>query len=139
MTTGAFSEASRAAIYEVNGGRCVGCGRTGLTAQHRLARGRGGTSNPLIGSPANGVPLCGSGVTGCHGWTEAHPIEAELLGWRLPTGTPALGAPFWTRFGWYAWGEDDGFYFVVWVDEDDLDRAADRAAAVRYYKTMRKP
>lgn len=153
MTLGAFDDRARAAIYEVGGGRCIGCGDPNVTAQHRRARGMGGTSDVTRGHPANGVPLCGSGTTGCHGWTEAHPDEARLLGWRLDPGQDALGSPFWTRYGWKAWGEDREavygittravaetmrFPFVVYVDEDDLDDRPRRLNAVTLY-TIRTP
>lgn len=132
MSDGSFSPGARAAIYEVGGGRCIGCGNTNLSAQHRHARGKGGTSRAVIGSPANGLPLCGgalAGVTGCHGFAEHHPDIARLLGWRVD-GDPT-GVPFWTRFGWYAWvQENDGCWLVAYVDPSDLDRAAEREAAV---------
>lgn len=131
MADGAFSDKARAAIYECGGQRCLGCGRTDLTAQHRDARGMGGTSRGQIGSPANGIPACGSGTTGCHGWIESNPEWAELLGWRITSGSDPEAAPFWSRFGWRRWRiEDDGFPSVVYVDTDDLDRRADRDRAV---------
>ena len=149
---GAFNDAARAAIYLAGLDGCAGCGRTGdLSAQHRRARGIGGTSDVTIGHPANGVPLCGgqlAGVRGCHGWAERHPIDAELLGWRLAPGTPALGTPWWSqRWGmWLAWEEEpalelgDGTTIpacpvVRFVDlNEDLDRALDRGFA---YARMR--
>lgn len=143
MTAGEFSPAARAAILEVGGGRCVGCGRPDVTTQHRRARGMGGTSDVGIGHPANGVPLCGDGVRGCHGWTEANPSHAALLGWRLKPGQPALGTPFFTRFGWQKWVmvDDDPAVApcpgVAYVDRDDLDQLDDRIAAVRAYKLAR--
>lgn len=54
--------------------RCQCCGRVirreDGSRQHRVARGAGGTRNPAVSSPVNGVWLCGSGVTGCHGAAE---------------------------------------------------------------------
>lgn len=96
----------------------------------------GGTRDTLIGHPANGIPLCGSGTTGCHGWVEAHPTDGVLFGWRLPPGLPAIGAPFWDRvYGWRAWNMDLG---LVFVDETDLDNVADRLAAVgRFGESLR--
>ena len=139
MSGGAFNDRARAAIYECGGGRCIGCGRTDLSAQHRRARGKGGTSNLAIGHPANGVPLCGDGVRGCHGWTESNPEWAALLGWRLEPGQEAVGTPFWTRFGWKAWilAEDDGCPLVGFVYEPDLDRFEQREAAVATYQRWR--
>jgi 5-methylcytosine-specific restriction protein A len=143
VTAGAFSPGTRAAIYQVNDGRCIGCGRTDLTAQHRRARGMGGSRDPLISKAPNGVPLCGSGNTGCHGWTEDHPTPAELLGWRLVGMQDALEEPFWTRFGWRRWlatrmtPDSDDFYTVGFVDIDDLDRYPLRIDAIAEY-TSRK-
>lgn len=141
MTDGAFSDAARAAILEAGHGRCVGCGRQDVTTQHRRARGMGGTSSAAIGSVANGVPLCGSGTTGCHGWAEHHPDDAALMGWRLVAGEDAEEAPWWDRvYGWRVWHleEGTGFPELIYVDEaEDLDRVEERRAAVSRYATWR--
>lgn len=147
---GVFGLAARAAIIELGHGRCLGCGRTDVTTQHRRARGMGGTSDVTIGHPANGVPLCGSGNTGCHGWAESHPHDARLLGWALAPGEEALVAPFWDRlYGWRRWAEEpldgkvtDGrtppFVFTLYVDEDlDLDARPERLAAIDRYRVAR--
>jgi len=100
----------------------------------------GGTDEVSIGHPVNGVPLCGSGTTGCHSWAEANPVDAELLGWRLAPGQPAVGTPFWSRgWGWRAWHLDaDDFPSVVYVDEEeDLDRRDERAAALARFRQAR--
>lgn len=135
---GSFSDAARAAIYEAGMGRCIGCGDSRLSAQHRSARGKGGTSGAaaaLIASPANGVPLCGDGVRGCHGWTEANPEWAELLGWRVLAGMDIAAAPWWTRFGWNRWVQVDGAWFTQYVDvEEDLDNVVERERAVAEYR-----
>lgn len=141
MTDGHFTDRARAAIYQLGEGRCIGCGRPDITAQHRRARGMGGTKDVSIGHPANGVPLCGSGTVGCHGWTEHHPQDALLLGWRLAPGQPALGAPFWDRlYGWRAWTEDeDGFPGAAYADEGDLAHLNDRLAALARFRLARLP
>jgi len=142
---GAFNDKARAAIYLAGLDGCAGCGRPADSAQHRRARGMGGTSDVTIGHPANGVPLCGgqlAGVLGCHGWAERNPVDAELLGWRLAPGAPALGSPWWCeRWGaWLAWEEEpeaelgDGTILpacpvVRFVAEDELDRITERADA----------
>lgn len=129
---GAFPEWARAAIIEATLGRCAGCGRPDVTCQHRRARGMGGTSAPYIASPVNGLALCGSGTTGCHGWAEHHPVDSTLLGWRLEHGQhPA--APWWSLAwnGWRAWHLDpDGFPSTRYVDELDLDLLDDRRRAL---------
>ena len=152
---GAFNDKARAAIYLAGLDGCAGCGRTGdLSAQHRRARGMGGTSDVTIGHPANGVPLCGgqlAGVLGCHGWAERNPVEAELLGWRLAPGTPALGSPFYCHrwATWLAWLEvpeeelGDGTVLpacpvVRLLDvELDLDRVDERLAALERMRLAR--
>ena len=142
-----FTPDVRAAIYEAGQGRCIGCGRTNLTAQHRRRRGKGGSRDPLISTPANGGPLCGHGTAGCHGWTEHHPVPAAFLGWVLTDGQDQLHEPFWTRFGWRLWTfEADerthaadvgrltrGFYAVAFVDDHELDDYDKRMGAVEEY------
>ena len=32
---------------------------------------------PGLNQPSNLLTLCGSGTTGCHGWTHAHPAQAR--------------------------------------------------------------
>ena len=132
VVDGAFNDKARAIIYTAAEERCIGCGRTDLTAQHRRARGMGGTSELSIGHPANGLGLCGDGTRGCHGWTEHHPRLAALLGWRMVYGEHALEAPFWQRlYGWRKWQvEPDGFISVLYVDPDELDRPDERQAAL---------
>lgn len=142
-----FTPEVRAAIYQAGDGRCIGCGATNLTAQHRRRRGMGGSRDPLISTPANGVPLCGHGTAGCHGWTEHHPTEAALMGWALTDGQDQLEEPFWTRFGWRLWTFEAeaainmartvrrplGFYAVAFVDDHELDDYDARMGAVATY------
>lgn len=141
MNAGDFNDRARAAIYEIGQGRCIGCGRADLSAQHRRPRGMGGTSDVAIGHPANGVPLCGDGVRGCHGWAEKNRTDAILLGWLLAPGEPAVGTPFWSRlWEWRAWAvdEDDGFPSVIYVDvEEDLDRVDERHEALGRFREAR--
>lgn len=146
---GVFGPHARAAILELGHGRCIGCGRPDVTTQHRRARGMGGTSDVSIGHPANGVPLCGDGVRGCHGWAEANPTDARLLGWALAPGEAALVAPFFDRsYAWRQWVEDTleleagnprPFVGTVYVAEADLDRPLERAAALERYRRARPP
>lgn len=133
---GVFNPTARAAILQVGDGRCIGCGRVDVTCQHRRARGMGGTDNLALGHPANGVPLCGSGTTGCHGWVEAHPRMARLLGYALEPGESALDAPFFDRTygGWRRWTVD---LLVEYVDETELDNDAERYLALATFKAAR--
>lgn len=88
----------RAAVWDRDGGACAWCG-TPITGehslQHRRARGMGGTKRADTNSPANLVLTCGSATTGCHGWIESHPREAERREFRLrqladPADVPLL-------------------------------------------------
>lgn len=90
----AFSKATRLAIIGRDNGMCAGCGRTvadpetgrpvaQFSIQHRRARGMGGSSDVVTGSAVNGLLLCGTGTTGCHGHTESHPDWARERGYRV--------------------------------------------------------
>ena len=137
MSSGAFTPTDRAIIYARSDGRCCGCGASSpLTAQHRRARGMGGTSSKATGQHPNGVALCGSGTTGCHGWTEHHPYAAELLGWRLSYGDDPLEAPYFDRlYGWRMIEPDGGHRYV---DDSELDRHEERLAALDAYRAHLK-
>lgn len=77
-----------------SGGRCELCGQlfSGLvrpSRHHRLARGMGGTSDPEVHRLDRLMLICGgalAGVTGCHGYVEHHPTEAEANGWKVRHG-----------------------------------------------------
>lgn len=99
-------------------GRCELCrGTDSLTFAHRRSRGQGGGW-----SPANGLRLCGSGTTGCHGWTEHNPDAAAAGGWRLvhDDRDPAV-VPVWLNGlngpGW--WLLDD-LGLLTWQWHEDL-------------------
>lgn len=131
MSAAAFSDRARAAIYEAGQGRCIGCGSAQVTAQHRQARRMGGSRLGELGQAVNGLPLCGSGTTGCHGWAEHNPIDAELLGWRLVAGA-SYTQPWWHHlWGWRKWVLDEGgIPMVQYVDETEVDRREFRAIAI---------
>lgn len=56
-----------AAIRRGKAGPCRGCGGQATNFHHLLPRSLGGSDIPECV-----VPLCGSGVTGCHGLIETH-------------------------------------------------------------------
>jgi hypothetical protein len=91
----------------------------------------GGSKLSELGRAVNGLPLCGSGTSGCQGWAEHHPIDAELLGWRLVLGAPYT-APWWHYLqGWRRWViEEDGTPLVQYVDETEVDRREFRGLAI---------
>ena len=98
MTGGEFTPAARAAIFETHHGLCAGCLRAADDPHHRRPRGAGGTSNPAVGEPFNGLPLCRK----CHDWAESRRNLAYALGWLVREPSPA--DPWWSRlWGWRVW------------------------------------
>lgn len=89
---GEFSSRARLLMWLRWGGLCVVCGlplpRRGWTAQHRRARGTGGTHDPVAASVANGLAVH---ELPCHRLIEDHPAYAEQMGWRVPQGGDPLG------------------------------------------------
>lgn len=70
---------SRKIVYERSGGLCEAampgwCFHVAGNWHHRRSAGR-------IWTPANGLHLCGTGSTGCHGWVTEHPRLAMARGW----------------------------------------------------------
>lgn len=96
---------ARAVVYARSGGRCELCGRPAESWSHRRAAGQGGKW-----APSNGLHLCGDGVRGCHGWLEAHPIDADLMGWRIVhrDPDPALTPVRLPEFGWCLLDDNGG-------------------------------
>lgn len=77
----------------------------------------GGTRRKDANSPANLVLVCGSATTGCHGWIESHPREAERRGLRLrqladPRVVPVLSA----GRGWVRLDGEGGVVVCAAVD-----------------------
>lgn len=78
----------------------------GRSGHHRQLRRR---ADPTVRDlPCNIVELCGSGTTGCHGWTHAHPAEAERFGYIIPSWRAPLNAPIRDWNGDWWWLLDDG-------------------------------
>lgn len=74
-----------------------------VTLHHRKKKSQGGPWDP-----SNCVMLCGHGTTGCHGWVEHNPDDAEREGFHVrPWGDPATLAIDYRDRGW-AWLTEDG-------------------------------
>lgn len=61
--------------------RCARCGViiwSGGSRHHRKFRSRRGGDEV-----SNGLLMCGSGTTGCHGWAHANPIAARQTGFAV--------------------------------------------------------
>lgn len=101
MTGVDFTASIRLEMLERDDFRCVRCGRwfpegRGLDAHHRKLRSRGG-----LGTLENGISLCGSGTTGCHGWVHANPAESRDCGWMVSSWDDPAEIP------WITWQDLD--------------------------------
>lgn len=75
--------------------KCARCGViiwAGASRHHRKFRSRRGGDEV-----SNGLLMCGSGTTGCHGWAHMNPIAARELGFAVlshedPTQVPVKHA-----------------------------------------------
>lgn len=74
---------ARELVYARSGGDCevripgVCLGRA-TNWHHRRNKSQGG-----LWLPSNGLHLCGSGTTGCHGWITHEPSKSYELGWSI--------------------------------------------------------
>jgi hypothetical protein len=102
-------QVARRIVHEREGGRCGICRRPATNWCHRTAKGQGG-----LWLPSNGILLCGSGTTGCHGWCHHNPVAANAGGWIVQTGEVPSTVPVWlnprTLYpGWWLL-DDDGMF-----------------------------
>lgn len=104
----------RELVYARAEERCERCGIRPYAGSlhHRRPRGMGGDSRLETNLPANLLLLCGSGVTGCHGWIEDNRIEAKRLGLLVPAEHIPDETVVRLRYGTVLL-DNDGFYRVV--------------------------
>lgn len=101
---------------------CEGCykwlGRDGGQFQHRLARGMGGSASAIINSVQNGLLLCGTPRTGCHGLAESRHPRAYAAGLWLAAGDDPAWVPVYPHA--LAPGRPGEFRHLtrVWLLED---------------------
>lgn len=110
-----FSQAVKALIRKRAQGHCEACGiyvGEGGQCQHIVARGTGGTSDPVIDSVVNGALLCGTPFTGCHGLCEARNPRMEAEGFWLKHGNDPAAEPFL----WHA--PEGGSGHLLWRTAD---------------------
>ena len=87
--------------------------------QHRIARGMGGARRsrselrrPWLALPANGVVMCGDGVSGCHGRAETRDrARAFELGFAVHSGVihPAQAPILHAVHGWVLLDDQGGW------------------------------
>jgi hypothetical protein len=86
--------------------RCARCGVviwSGGSRHHRKFKSRRGGDEV-----SNGMLLCGSGTTGCHGWAHANPISARMVGFAVNADEdPRLVAVKHALHG-LVWLDDEG-------------------------------
>jgi hypothetical protein len=89
-TRGEFSPRMRQRLSSRFDGKCIVCGRplppAGWTAQHRLARGMGGTRRAM--TAANGLAVH---ELPCHRRIEENPLWALVMGYRVPQHGDPVG------------------------------------------------
>lgn len=104
-----FPEIVRRTILDRDHETCQMCGTKivfgawlGYSLQHRSARGSGGSRSALVNGPANGLTLCGSATTGCHGKVEGdHTGLAEAKGMAVASWADPATVPVHTYRGWF--------------------------------------
>jgi hypothetical protein len=95
---------ARSLVYERSGGICEVCGKArGTNWHHRKNAGQGG-----LWAASNGLHLCGSGTTGCHGHITTHPAVSREQGWSVPSWGDPLTTRVWLAGRGFVFLRDDG-------------------------------
>jgi hypothetical protein len=106
---GGFSPRVRRLLWRRFAGRCAVCGgdlpAKGWTAQHRRARGIGGSTDPVAAGPANGLAVH---ELPCHRAIEDKPATALVMGWRVPQGVDPAARPLCLWDGTWVLLTNDG-------------------------------
>jgi hypothetical protein len=111
---------TRAGNGDIDAAMCERCGiwlgRYGGQVQHVVARGMGGTSNPVLATAADGALLCGTpdDKSTCHGLAESRDPEVRDQGFWLPQGSDPRLEPMMLHSahgsGLTVWRSEDGRY-----------------------------
>ena len=103
-----FSDAVKALCRARAKSCCEACGmwlgERGGQIQHRLARGTGGSKDPVIASVVNASLLCGTPATGDHGLAESRDARMHKEGFWLEHGQDPAAEPIL----WHAPGAGRG-------------------------------
>lgn len=100
----AFTVEVKELILARTGWTCDRCGLRAANGQfhHRSPRRMGGSDNPSLGLPSNGVLLHPS----CHEYVETHRKVAAQLGFILGALTAPSEAPIYLWKGWHYLNDD---------------------------------
>lgn len=109
---------ARKLVRERSGGLCEMCGALPATNfQHRQNRSQGGQW-----TSANGLDVCGSGTTGCHGRIHANPATAMRKGWTVSREHDPVEVPvFLRRFGLVLLDNEGGYRTL---DDNEIGEVA---------------
>lgn len=122
------SQQVRDRVFGRDGMACVMCSGTyPLTLQHRRARGMGGTRRADTNGMAALIVLCGSGTTGCHGWTEANPTLALERGYRVAQHQTPADVPLVWHGAWVLLTDDGAVHHLPMPDVRPADVEDDQA------------
>lgn len=104
---------------------------------HRIAEGQGG---PWLAS--NGINGCGSGTTGCHGWTHRNPSLAEAHGWIVPPTFQIvdglrvrLDADAFPTYLWRPGTEEPDWY---WLDNHGGAATVDQVDGIELHEVIQR-
>lgn len=110
---------------------CVVCGRPATNAHHAVPKG-----SPWHGDdvPENGLPLCGTGTTGCHGAEHGSPyVDAAGRRWETDEVKRAIGRAILSRPATFAYVRGrlgptgarrllSTHYRLPWAETEGVDR-----------------
>lgn len=117
MTAATVTPATVRAVFAREEGCCARCGKTitgergrDWSVHHRRPRGSGGSSLTWVNLAGNLLVLCGSGVTGCHGWVESNRERALANGYLVRATSRWIPADLPVLHSLYGWCllKDDG-------------------------------
>lgn len=112
-----FSPEVRAYLLARANGRCEAdspeCLGGADNCHHRKPRGMGGTKREWVNRASNGLVLCGSGTTGCHGYFESHRDLAVERGIILPSGLLPWQTPVYLDREWFLLDDHGGRFLIT--------------------------
>ncbi|MEU5155613.1 HNH endonuclease [Glycomyces sp. NPDC021274] len=96
---------ARQLVRERSGGICEVCGlRRATNFQHRKNRSQGGRW-----TASNGLDVCGTGTTECHGDIHSNPTKAYEAGWSVKSWDDETTAPVRTWRGLVLLDDEGGW------------------------------